>query len=191
LSIFVGFLSKDLFIGFGTHFWGSAIFVAPQNYLLSDIEFLEIGYKILPLIVTLLGAFSSFFLYRYQLLDYLSVKKSKTFKYFYNFFNKKWYFDKLYNTFIGQKVLDSSYNYFYKTIDRGLLERAGPSGLLNAFISIMEFVKKFQNGFMISYLINILGFMLVFILFSFEQAFFSSIIFLLAVFFGYYDEETY
>jgi NADH-ubiquinone oxidoreductase chain 5 len=191
LSIFVGFLSKDLFIGFGTHFWGSAIFVAPQNYLLTDIEFLEIGYKILPLIVTLLGAFASFFLYKYQLLDYLIIKKSKSFKWFYNFFNKKWYFDKLYNTFIGQKALDTSYNYFYKTIDRGLLERAGPTGILNSFLNMMIFIKNFQNGFMISYLINILGFMAVFILFSFEQAFFSSIIFVLAIFFGYYEEDIH
>lgn len=191
LSIFIGFLSKDLFIGFGTNFWGSAIFIAPQNYLLTDIEFLELGYKILPLIVTLLGAFAAFFIYNYQLLDYLTVKKSNVFKGFYNFFNKKWYFDKLYNTFVGQKVLDSSYNYFYKVIDRGLIEKVGPTGILNSFVQIIQFIKKLQNGFMISYLINILGFMVVFLLFSFEQALFSFFIFSLAVFFSYYDEEIY
>jgi NADH-ubiquinone oxidoreductase chain 5 len=191
LSIFIGFLSKDFFIGFGTNFWGSALFVAPQNYLLTDIEFLEIGYKILPLVVTLLGAFAAFFIYNYQLLDYLTVKKSKAFKCFYNFFNKKWYFDKLYNTFIGQKVLDSSYNYFYKTIDRGLIEKVGPTGILNSFIQLMRLIKKLQSGFMISYLINILGFMVVFLLFTFEQALFSCFIFFLAVFFSYCDEEIY
>ena len=191
LSIFVGFLSKDLFIGFGTNFWGAAIFVAPQNYLLTDIEFLEIGYKILPLIVTILGASFSFFLYKYELLSYFSVKKSNSFKYFYNFFNKKWYFDRLYNTFIGQKVLDSSYHYFYKTIDRGLLEKVGPTGILNFFVVIMEFIKKFQTGFMISYLINILGFVIVFLLFSFEQAVFSIFIIFLAVLASSYDEEIY
>jgi NADH-ubiquinone oxidoreductase chain 5 len=191
LSIFVGYLSKDLFIGFGTHFWGASIFVAPQNYLLTDIEFLEIGYKILPLIVTLLGAFSSFFLYKYELFSYFNVKKTSTFKWFYNFFNKKWYFDKIYNTFIGQTALDTSYNYFYKTIDRGLVEKVGPTGILNSFVRLMEVIKRYQTGFMISYLINILGFVIVFILFSFEQAFFASIIFSLAVFFGYYDDETY
>jgi len=191
LSIFIGFLSKDFFIGFGTNFWGSAIFIAPQNYLLTDIEFLELGYKILPLIVTLLGAFAAFFIYNYQLLDYLTVKKSSVFKGFYNFFNKKWYFDKLYNTFVGQKVLDSSYNYFYKVIDRGLIEKVGPTGILNSFVQIIRFIKKLQNGFMISYLINILGFMVVFLLFSFEQALFSFFIFSLAVFFSYCDEEIY
>jgi len=36
-SIFVGFLTKDLFIGFGTNFWNNAIFVRPDNYFLLDI----------------------------------------------------------------------------------------------------------------------------------------------------------
>ena len=130
-------------------------------------------------------------LYKYKLLDYLTVKKSNVFKYFYNFFNKKWYFDRLYNAFVGQKVLDSGYNYFYKTIDRGLIEKVGPTGILNCFSHLMKFIKSFQSGFMISYLINILGFMAVFLLFSFEQAFFSCCVFCLAILFGYYDEEIY
>ena len=40
-SIFVGFLTKDLFIGFGTNFWNNAIFVRPDNYFLLDIEFIS------------------------------------------------------------------------------------------------------------------------------------------------------
>ena len=32
-SISIGFLTRDLFIGFGTDFWGSSIFVLPQNYV--------------------------------------------------------------------------------------------------------------------------------------------------------------
>jgi len=72
-----------------------------------------------------------------------------------------------------------------------LVEKVGPTGILNSFVRLMEVIKRYQTGFMISYLINILGFVIVFILFSFEQAFFASIIFSLAVFFGYYDDETY
>ena len=182
LSIFVGFLSKDIFIGFGTHFWGASIFVFPQNYLLSDIEFLPIGYKLLPLIVTLLGGFFSYFLYKYQTLDYFKIKTTKGFKSIYNFFNKKWYFDRIYNTFISQNALDLSYNYFYKTIDRGLLEKAGPTGLLNFFIRLMDFVKTYQTGFMISYLVNFLGFTMIFLLFSLEQAIFSIFVLFLAIY---------
>jgi proton-translocating NADH-quinone oxidoreductase chain L len=102
LSIFVGFLSKDLFIGFGTDFWGSAIFVNPFRYSLSDIEFIDLRFKILPLIVTICGASSSFFIYKFGMYDYFKIKQSNIFKYFYNFFNKKWYFDRLYNELVSQ-----------------------------------------------------------------------------------------
>ena len=54
LSISVGFLTRDLFIGFGTDFWGSAIFVLPQNYVLSDVEFVDLFHKLLPLIISLI-----------------------------------------------------------------------------------------------------------------------------------------
>ena len=154
----------------------------PQNYLLSDIEFLPIGYKLLPLIVTLLGGFFSYFLYKYQTLDYFKIKTTKGFKSIYNFFNKKWYFDRIYNTFISQNALDLSHNYFYKTIDRGLLEKAGPTGLLNFFIRLMDFVKTYQTGFMISYLVNFLGFTMIFLLFSLEQAIFSIFVLFLAIY---------
>ena len=46
LSIFVGFLTKDLFIGFGTNFWGSSIFILPQNYMLYEIEFIDINKEV-------------------------------------------------------------------------------------------------------------------------------------------------
>lgn len=39
LSISVGYIFKDLFIGLGSDFWGSAIFVLPGNYTLTDAEF--------------------------------------------------------------------------------------------------------------------------------------------------------
>jgi NADH:ubiquinone oxidoreductase subunit 5 (subunit L)/multisubunit Na+/H+ antiporter MnhA subunit len=57
------------------------------------------------------------------------IRKTKSFKVIYNFLNRKWYFDKLYNELIAQKTLNVSYNYAYKDIDRGLIEKLGPSGL--------------------------------------------------------------
>ena len=31
-SIFVGYITKDLFIGLGTPFWNNAIFILPANF---------------------------------------------------------------------------------------------------------------------------------------------------------------
>lgn len=169
LSIFVGYLTKDLFIGFGTHFWGSSIFVNPQNYVLSDIEFIDLRYKILPLILTILGASFSFFLYKYQTYNYFIIKKTSWFKDIYTFFNKKWYFDRIYNEIISQSSLNFSYHYTYKTIDRGILEKYGPSGIVLTVQNIIDQVKTFQTGFILHYLIYMLAGVICFVLFSLQQ----------------------
>lgn len=172
LSIFIGYLSKDLFIGFGTDFWGSAIFVSPFKYTLADIEFIDIKFKLLPLIVTILGASCSFFLYKYGMSDYFLLKTSKNFKVFYNFFNKKWYFDRIYNELITQNALKSSYHFFYKTIDRGIIEKVGPFGIVGVINETVDNIKTFQTGFVIHYLTYFLGFIFIFFLFSIDKSFF-------------------
>ena len=58
-SIFVGYLTKDLFIGLGTPFWNNAIFIAPENLTMIDAEFIPTYIKWLPVIVSLFGAILS------------------------------------------------------------------------------------------------------------------------------------
>jgi len=90
--------------------------------------------------------------------------------------------------FLSQKSLNLSYNYFYITIDRGLLEQAGPNGLLNSLVSLIVFIKKYQTGFIISYLIHFLSFTLLFLFFSLKQAVFSIFVLFLAIYcLGFYD----
>lgn len=171
LSILIGFLSKDLLIGFGTDFWGSSIFVLPNNYLLANIEFVDIRYKIMPLIMTISGAFLSYFLYVFKIEEYYDLKKSKSYKYFYNFFNKKWYFDRFYNELINQNFLISSYDFFYKTIDRGLLEKLGPNGISQSIYSSSRVIKQSQTGFVLHYLIYIFFFVICFNFFILNKSF--------------------
>jgi proton-translocating NADH-quinone oxidoreductase chain L len=151
-SICIGFLTRDFFIGFGTNFWGSAIFILPENYILSDIEFIDLFFKLLPLLMSLAGAGMAYFVYAFGLSSFYSIKKTKNFKIVYNFLNRKWYFDRLYNEFISQKTLDLSYSYAYKDIDRGLIEKLGPSGIVNIISYIFNFIKDLQSGFMFHYL---------------------------------------
>ena len=170
LSILIGFLSKDLFIGFGTDFWGSAIFTTPFKYTLPDIEFINIYFKSLPLIVTLLGAICSFLLYKYLIVFYYLIKKTDLFKKYYNFFNKKWYFDRIYNEMLTQLVLDSSYSYYYNTIDRGLIEKFGPFGITSAINNMVKDIKTFQTGFIFDYLTYFVVSSVFFYLFAIERA---------------------
>ena len=73
-SIVIGFLTRDLFVGFGTDFWGSSIFVLPSSYLLLDIEFIDLFYKLLPLIISISGGVFAYFLYCFNLSFFYSLK---------------------------------------------------------------------------------------------------------------------
>lgn len=175
LSISIGFLSKDLFIGFGTSFWGTSIFVLPSNYSLLDIEFINLFYKLFPLILTILGAGFSFLLYKNNVNNYFNIKKSYIFKLFYTFFNKKWYFDRVYNEFIIQNDLNDSYHFFYKEIDRGILEGFGPYGIIQKLSIMVNSFKTLYTGD----LLLALRYILVFIFFSISILFLNNLLFLL------------
>jgi NADH-ubiquinone oxidoreductase chain 5 len=182
LSVVIGFLSKDLFIGFGTNFWGSSIFILPQNYVLFDIEFIGAKVKFLPLIITLFGCLCSFFLYSFRTLSFFEIKKFFGFKKIYNFFNKKWYFDRFYNTFFVQKTLNFSYFFSYQIIDRGILEKFGPFGITSLIDNTSKGIKQFQTGFIFHYLVYMFIFILLFFFFSIKVSFFLLILSLIAYF---------
>ena len=176
LSIFIGFLTRDLFIGFGTNFWGASIFVLPQNYVLTDIEFISLFYKLLPLIVSLSGAFCAYFLYEVNLSSYFDIKKTSLFKFFYNFLNRKWYFDRLYNQGLGQTALSISYHFTYKDVDRGLLETFGPFSIKNTFYLFANNLRQLQTGLIYDYLFAMFVIMTFFVYFSFFLIFDSVVL---------------
>jgi NADH-ubiquinone oxidoreductase chain 5 len=186
LSIFIGFLSKEFFIGFGTSFWGSSLFIFPKNYTLCDIEFLELKYKLLPLVITILGAFFSYFLYKSKLYEYYKIKNYSLFYNIHIFFNKKWFFDRIYNEFITQNSLKTSYNYFYKTIDRGLLEHFGPFGISNLIFNLYNYIKHIQTGRITCYLLYFFFFIFITVVFPLTIKFLICsiiiILFIIAIF---------
>lgn len=165
LSIVIGYISKDLFIGFGTNFWGPSIFIYPNNYTMVDIEFLDLKYKLLPLLVTILGAGSAYYIYVFKIFNYFDFKKSSFAKKIFYFFNKKWFFDRVYNEIIVQKVLKESHYYFYNEVDRGLVEKLGPSGIVTFVQFTVQNLKKYQSGQVLHYLSYFSFFFILFILF--------------------------
>jgi len=64
-SIFIGFYFKDMIIGLGTDFWGNSVYVLPENMNMVDAEFIQQSYKLLPVFLSLTGAFVSFFVYSF------------------------------------------------------------------------------------------------------------------------------
>lgn len=155
-SIFIGYLTKDMIIGLGTDFWGNAIFVLPENMNLIDAEFIKYKFKVLPVVLSLLGATSSFILYSFFNNTLFNIKISYIGKRFYNFFSKKWFFDKVYNEFITQFLFKFSYNTSYKLIDRGIIEILGPMGLSSLITKQAKMFYKLQTGSIYHYSFNIL-----------------------------------
>jgi len=70
----------------------------------------------------------------------------------FRFLSNKWYFDSVYNFFIGYTVLHIAYKVSYKLIDKGLLEIVGPTGVSHAICKLSQFFGKRQSGYIHHYL---------------------------------------
>ena len=155
-SIFIGFYGKDMIIGLGTDFWGNAIFVSPDNMNMIDAEFINHFYKVLPVILSLSGASLSYLFYTYFVKSLFSLKISYVGNKVYNFLNRKWYFDKVYNTVLGQTGFAFGYGVSYKIIDRGVFEVLGPMGLSKTVYLGSGLVAKLQTNYVYHYTFSIL-----------------------------------
>lgn len=182
-SIFSGFIFKDLFIGdSGLSFWKTAIYVSPQHLIGLESEFIPLEVKLFPLILTIGGIVFGIILYSILIKFKFNFKLSPIGLFFYNFFNRKWYFDKLNNIFISNPILNISYKYTYQIIDRGLIEFFGPFGftlLINHFSNI---INKTQTNSFYLYIYLLLGFFACILNFFF---FFSSSSILFFYFFSF------
>ena len=46
----------------------------------------------------------------------------------YTFLNKKWHFDQIVNELLVVKIMNFGYSLTFQSLDKGLIERAGPTG---------------------------------------------------------------
>ena len=145
-SIFVGYYTKDMMVGVGSHFFGTAIYTGVNSFNLFDAEFIPLFYKTLPVHLSLLGAFSAFVLYNFQSKLLYQIKTSLIGKKLYTFLNRKWFFDKVYNEYIGQFFFKFGYSVSYKFVDRGIFEVLGPTGISSVAAFTGENIHKLQSG---------------------------------------------
>jgi NADH-ubiquinone oxidoreductase chain 5 len=156
-SIFIGFYTKDMLIGLGTDFWGNSIFVLPKNMNRVDAEFIEQFIKLTPVALSILGVLSAYFLYTFQDFLLFKFKISTVGKFFFNFFNRKWFFDKVFNEQITQSLMKFSYRTCYKIIDRGIIEILGPYGFSKVILKESSYLYSFQTGHIFHYTLIILS----------------------------------
>jgi NADH-ubiquinone oxidoreductase chain 5 len=133
MSVIVGYLFSDLFIGIGNNYLASSIYIKFNHFNYIDIEFLNPLVKNIPFFFTILGILLTFSFINYR------IKNKKLYilffilrKYLYIFFFNGAFFNLFYN-----KILVFLIKAFYiiniKHIEKGFLELYGPVGLYIKF----------------------------------------------------------
>lgn len=165
-SIFFGYIVSDIYVGVGSNFFANSLFTHPNNLTLIEAEFsLNPLIKLLPAIISFLGAFLAVYFYHFggqpqflinltsSDLNYLDKKEkvqNNLFIKLYGFFNGKYYFDVLYNHLLVSKGLKLGYK-ISKEIDRGAIELIGPYGLSNNLYNTGINIAKLDTGIITTY----------------------------------------
>jgi NADH-ubiquinone oxidoreductase chain 5 len=187
-SIFSGFFLQDLFVGAGTDFWQSSMYISLADYeyffisnasdLINVDSYFLFNYEYhkylrqVPLVWVLyfLVVFS-FFFSMFSSRSYLfDLKYSSSFLFYvYVFFTQKWLsFNKLFFYILIDFLFSFSY-FIYFFLEKGFLEKVGPFGISS---SIQKGVKSYS--FLLKGLVyHYLGFILLGLFLSIHFIYFS------------------
>ena len=154
-SIFVGYLAKEMMIGLGTDFWGSALFTLPKHAVLLESEYIAQAEKLSPLFFTLGGALFAYVVNMSQRRSAYAVKISKWGRNSYYLFNKRWFFDLVYNS-MARSVLHFGYAVSFKALDKGSFEMIGPFGISRTFQQLSYQFSRLQSGMIYHYAVVML-----------------------------------
>lgn len=155
-SVFVGYLARDMMIGLGTPFWSNALFVLPKNLVALESEFIPQAQKMMPLLSTLSGAVLAYFFNVSGVFLSYRLKITTWGNQLYTFFNKRWFFDKVYNDWISENALLFGYRVSFKTLDKGAFEILGPSGIASSFVNLAHYFSRLQSGLIYHYAVVML-----------------------------------
>jgi proton-translocating NADH-quinone oxidoreductase chain L len=159
LGVFSGFFFKDLFVGFGSLFWLNSVYLYKLNDGFLVSEFLNVFAKLIPFLFVIVCLIVSKFLFENSAVEIVSnnlkvfLKRFDFVRTFYCFFNQKWFFDFLMNSFFVNGILFFGYSFFYKKIDKGLLEVFGPTGISYVARFLGESFQNLQTGYIFNYLL--------------------------------------
>jgi NADH-ubiquinone oxidoreductase chain 5 len=146
LSVYLGNISKDFFIGLGSQGLGNSTFSHPTHIILVDTEFgVPTINKLLPLIISSVSAIIAIFLFEFKPTLLLLFNTSKFGLSFYKLFNQRYWFELIYNKSIIKLLLN--FGYLTNTIlDRGVFELIGPRGAVAGIYKISNYFASFDSG---------------------------------------------
>nr|UPI48982.1 NADH dehydrogenase subunit 5 [Balanophora reflexa] len=153
-SLFIGYLAKDMMIGLGTHFWANSPYVLPKNEILAESEFAAPTIlKLIPILFSTSGTLAAYKVNPEE--DHLqrAFHQTSTFcNRLYSFFNKRWFFDQVFNDFIVRSFLRFGYIVSFEALDKGAIEiLLGPYGISYTFRRWAERISQLQSGIVYHY----------------------------------------
>jgi NADH-ubiquinone oxidoreductase chain 5 len=156
-SIFFGFITKDIFVGAGSDFFiDNSLYIHPSHEILLDTEFaVPTGFKLLPLILTVILSIACIILSEFLPRLLLRFKYSNIGYNIFSFFNQRFFIEFIYNKYITNLVLKLG-GQTTKVLDKGSIEYFGPYGLENIFVNLSKRLSKLDTGVVTSYALYIL-----------------------------------
>jgi NADH-ubiquinone oxidoreductase chain 5 len=157
LSIFFGYLTKDIFIGLGTSFFlDNSLFIHPNHEIMLDTEFaVPILFKLLPFIFTVSLSIISVILSEFFPKLLINFKFSKLGYNIFSFLNQRFFVELIYNRYIVEFILKLG-GQTTKTIDKGSVEFLGPYGLEIMLIKLSNNIGNLSTGVITTYALYIL-----------------------------------
>ena len=175
LSVYLGNISRDYFMGLGSHGFGNSIFTHPNHIILMDTEFgVPTLNKLLPLILSVIFAILALYLFEMRPLWLLRFNISVWGQNIYRFFNQRYWLELIYNRCIVKGTLNLGY-VTNTVLDRGALEIIGPRGAVAGLYKISNYFSSFDSGSIARY-----GFVM-----------FSGLLFMLIIWIMFASPESY
>lgn len=133
-----------------SHFWANSPFVLPKNEILAESEFAPTITKLIPILFSTSGA-SVAYNVNPVADQFQRVFQTSTFcNRLYSFFNKRWFFDPVYNDFLVRSFfLRFGYEVSFEALDKGAIEILGPYGISYTFRRLAERISQLQSGFVV------------------------------------------
>nr|YP_009391113.1 NADH dehydrogenase subunit 5 [Esteya vermicola]ARV88390.1 NADH dehydrogenase subunit 5 [Esteya vermicola] len=161
-SIFFGYITKDIFIGLGSGFFGdNSIFIHPNSEIMIDTEFgVSTYWKLLPFVFTVSFSILAIVLSEFLSELIINFKLSWLGKTIFGFFNQRFLVEYFYNKFITNLILNLG-GQTVKILDKGSIELLGPYGLEKKLINSSKNISSLSKGIVTNYALFILvGFIL-------------------------------
>lgn len=157
LSIFFGYITKDIYIGLGSAFFAdNSVFIHPSHEILIETEFaVPTIFKLLPFISTILFSGLALVLSEFYPNLLMSFKFTRFGYNLFGFFNQRFLVELFYNQYITGTILALG-GQTTKIIDKGSIELIGPFGLEKGLLNLSKNIANMDTGVITSYALYIL-----------------------------------